>query len=257
MYSLTNVPSSETIGDCDLGAEYGAPMELNARIFKARSDAKMTQEELAIAVKKTRGAVAQWESGDVRPRHATLMAIAVATNASFHWLLNGGEIGTPEAGLRVVGEVAAGLWREGNADFTGRNLGNPVMPVAAHPDYPPHAQRLYRVIGTSINRVADDGEYLHAINIHQAELKPEQGDLVIVRRMQHGKAEYTAKTLAWAEGEWVLRPESFDLEWQQDIRVEGDEDTEVEITDIVVAKWSPIARRRPLVKAFVDPFHKV
>jgi DNA-binding XRE family transcriptional regulator len=257
MYSLTNNASRETIEECLEGAEYGAPMELNARIFKARSDAKMTQEELAIAVKKTRGAVAQWESGEVRPRHATLMAIAAATKASFHWLLNGGEVGTVEAGLRVVGEVAGGVWREGNADFTGRNLGNPTMPVAPHPDYPASAQRLYRVIGTSINRVADDGEYLHAVNIHQADLKPEQGDLVIVRRLEHGKAEYTAKTLAYANGEWVLRPESFDPEWQQDIRAEGDDDTEVEITDVVIAKWSPIARRRPLVKPFVDPFHKV
>ncbi len=256
MYSLTNSPSRETIEDCFEGAEYGAPMDLNARIFKARKDAKMTQEELAIAVKKTRGAVAQWESGDVRPRHSTLAAIAGATGADFHWLLNGGEIGTPAAGLRVVGEVAAGLWREGNADFTGRNLGTPTLPVAAHPDYPPHAQRLYKVVGTSINRVADDGEYLHAVDIHAADIKPEGGDLVIVRRLEHGKAEYTAKTLAYADGEWVLRPESYDPEWQKDIKAEGTDDTEVEITDIVIATWRPIARRRPVVKPFVDPFYK-
>ncbi|MER9937455.1 helix-turn-helix domain-containing protein [Mesorhizobium sp. M0088] len=237
--------------------EYVAPMELNARIFKARSDAKMTQEDLANAVHKTRSAVAQWEKGEIRPRHATLVAIANVTKADFYWLLNGGEIGTDKVGLRVVGEVAAGLWREGNADFTGKNLNTPTQPVAAHPDYPPHAQRLYKVIGTSINRVADDGEYLHAVDIFAGDIKPEQGDLVIVRRLEHGKAEYTAKTLAFAEGEWVLRPESFDPEWQQDIKVEGNEDVEVTITDVVIAKWSPIARRRPLAKPFVDPFHKV
>lgn len=257
MYSLTNLSSRETIGEFEDAAEYDAPMELNARIFKARSDAKMTQEELAIAVKKTRGAVAQWESGEVRPRHSTLMAIAAATNVSFHWLLNGGDVGTPDAGLRVVGEVAAGLWREGNADFTGRTLSGPTLPVATHPDYPAYAQRLYKVVGTSINRVADDGDYLHAVDILAADIKPEAGDLVIVRRLEHGKAEYTAKTLAFAGGEWVLRPESYDPEWQQDIRAEGNEDTEVTITDIVIAKYAPIARRRPITRAVVDPFHKV
>lgn len=256
MYSLTNSPSRETIEDCFEGAEYGAPMDLNARIFKARTDAKMTQEELAHAVRKTRGAVAQWESGDVRPRHSTLMEIAAATKADFFWLLNGGEVGTAKVGLKVAGEVAAGLWREGNADFTGKNLNSPTQPVAAHPDYPPHAQRLYKVVGTSINRIADDGEYLHAVDIHAADIAPEFGDLVIVRRLEHGKAEYTAKTLAYVDGEKVLRPESYDPEWQQDIKADGTEDTVVEITDIVIAKWSPIARRRPLVKPFVDPFYK-
>lgn len=255
MYSLTSIPSSETISEFSEVAEYGAPMELNARIFKARTDAKMTQEELATAVKKTRGAVAQWESGDVRPRHSTLIAIASATGADFYWLLNGGDQpGGPKIGLTVVGEVAAGLWREGNADFTGRNLGSPTMPVAAHPDYPSHAQRLYKVVGNSINRVAEHGEYLHAVNIHSADLKPEEGDLVVVRRLDHGKAEYTAKTLAYVGGRWVLRPESTDSDWQEDLVVKGDDGIEIEITDIVIAKWSPIARRRPVTKSFIDPF---
>lgn len=226
-------------------------MELNARIFKARSDAKMTQQDLAEAVKKTRGAVAQWESGDVRPRHSTLLDIAAATGCNFYWLLNGGDDpGGPKIGLKVVGEVAAGLWREGSATFATFT-----EPVAAHPDYPAHAQRLYRVSGSSINRVAANGEYLHAVNIHEAGLQPENGDLVVVRRSEHGKAEYTAKTLVFTGGRWVLRPESTDPDWQTDIEVKGDGGVEVEITDIVIAKWSPIARRRPIsAKQGPDPF---
>lgn len=254
MYSLTNVPSSETIEDFDFPSAYGRGMELNARIFKARSDAKLTQDELAKAVGKTRGAVAQWESGEVRPRHATLVQIANATGKSLFWLINDGEEGSSAVGLRVAGEVAAGLWREASADFSGMNLDSPKMPVAAHPDYPAFAQRLYRVAGTSINRVAENGEYLHAVDILAADLKPEHGDLVVVRRMEHGKAEYTAKTLVYTEGRWVLRPESYDSEWQTDIEVEGNDDVEVAITDIVIGKWAPIARRRPITKKIVDPF---
>jgi transcriptional regulator with XRE-family HTH domain len=251
MYSLTNLPSSETIEESSVPAEYDAGMELNARIFKARSDAKLTQEELAKAVGKTRSAVAQWESGEVRPRHSTLIAIAHATNKSLLWLMHGGDDSSdrPKIGLSLVGEVAAGTWREGNIHFQKETL-----PVAPHPDYPPWAQRLYRVSGHSINRVAEHGEYLHTVSVKEAEIKPEHGDLVIVRRTQHGLAEYTAKQLVWRDGEWWLRPESYEPEWQEDIRVQGDESVEIEIVDVVIAKWSPISRRRPITTPSLEPF---
>ncbi|MBX5238667.1 helix-turn-helix domain-containing protein [Rhizobium sp. NLR22b] len=247
MYSLTNMTSSETIGDFVQPDDYVSVMELNQRIFKARSDAKMTQEQLATAVGKTRGAVAQWESGEVRPRHATLQAIAEATKKPLHWLLNGIEgedPSSPRIGLEVVGEVAAGMWKEASVRFE-----RTYEPVATHPDYPGYGQRLYRVSGNSINKVAASGEYLHAVELHAGGMEPEHGDLVIVRRLQHGLAEYTAKTLIWENGRWLLRPESTDPDWQADIELSGDGDTEITVTDIVIAKWSPIERRRKVSKS--------
>ncbi|ANL84632.1 peptidase S24 family/repressor-like domain-containing protein [Rhizobium phaseoli] len=247
MYSLTNATSRETIEDFVQADGYVLAMELNQRIFAARSEAKMTQEQLANAVGKTRGAVAQWESGEVRPRHSTLVAIAEATKKPLHWLLNGtGEADAPLApriGLEVVGEVAAGMWKEGSVRFE-----RTYEPVATHPDYPGYGQRLYRVSGNSINKIAANGEYLHAVELHAGGIQPEHGDLVIVRRLQHGLAEYTAKTLIWENGRVLLRPESTDPDWQTDIELNGDDDTEITITDIVIAKWSPIERRRKTAK---------
>ena len=255
MYSLTNDASSETIEDFVQPPEYGLHMELNQRIFKARSDAKMTQQDLADAVKKTRGAVAQWESGDVRPRQATLEAIAKATKKPLHWLISGidsfGDPSEPRVGLEVVGDVSAGVWKEADFRYERR-----YEPVATHPDYPGHGQRLYKVVGDSINRIAESGEYLHAVEIHKGGLKPESGDLVIVRRMQHGLAEYTAKQLVYEGGRWLLRPLSFDEKWQADIELEGDEGTEIEVTDIVIAKWSPIPRRGLVAKRDREPFRE-
>lgn len=242
MYSLTNGASSETIEDFVQSDGYAPAMELNQRIFKARSDKKMTQEQLATAVGKTRGAVAQWESGEVRPRHSTLVEIARATGKPLSWLISGiddADPSSPRIGLEVAGEVAAGMWREGTVRFE-----KVYEPVATHPDYPEYGQRLYRVSGNSINKIAANGEYLHAIELHEGGIQPEHGDLVIVRRMQHGLAEYTAKTLVFENGHWLLRPESYDPDWQADIEIDGDADTEIEITDIVIAKWSPIERRR-------------
>lgn len=261
MYSLTNIPSSasdsETIEDLYSGTEYVAAMELNQRIFTARDKAKMTQQQLADAVGKTRGAVAQWEKGDVVPRRSTLEAIAKATKVSIFWLERGGDeafadLGPqeakPMAGLPVVGEVSAGVWREGSFRYERR-----YEPVAASPEYPGYGQRLYRVVGDSINRIADNGEYLHCVELHAGGLQPEHGDLVIVQRMQHGLAEYTAKQMIWKDGRWVLRPLSDNENWQDAIELDGDDDTEIKVTDIVIAKWSPIPRRS-LIPRDRDPF---
>lgn len=64
-------------------------MNLKERIKNSRIAAKMTQEELARAVGKTRNAVTQWESGASRPRLNTLEDIAGALNVSVDWLLTG------------------------------------------------------------------------------------------------------------------------------------------------------------------------
>lgn len=212
-------------------------MNLNQRIFTARKDAKLTQEELAEATGKTRSAVAQWESGEIRPRHATLVAIARATGKDLRWLES--NIDQDNLfGLMAVGEVAAGLWKEGSIEYKAE-----MHPVAPDPRYPSQAQRLYRVSGTSINKIATDGAYLHAVDILDAGLQPAPGDLVVARRMQHDLTEYTAKRLIAVGGQSVLQPESWDPQWQEPIRLGGDESTQVEITDIVIAVWTPVLRK--------------
>jgi transcriptional regulator with XRE-family HTH domain len=237
LYSLTIPSSSDTDGEFLQGDGYFAAMELRQRIFKARTDVNMTQEQLAAATGKTRGAVAQWESGDVRPRHSTIVLIAKATGKTVEWLESG--LSDKAIGLNVVGEVAAGAWREARAQFA------PVgQPVAADPRFPADAQRLYRVVGNSVNRVVPNGEYVHAVDVIAADIRPEPGDLVIVRKTAHGLYEYTAKRYVRDGRKILLRPESDDPEWQDDIVPFGDEDTSIEITDIVIAKWSPLLRSR-------------
>lgn len=214
---------------------YDAYMELKARIYTARRDANLTQDQLAEAVGKTRSAVTQWESGDVRPRHTTLAAIAKATGKPLSWLENG--VDDKRSGLMVVGEVAAGLWKEGSLEYVRK-----AAPVAPHPDYPAESQRLYQVSGQSVNRVVSDGEYVHCVTVEDGAITPQSGDMVIVRRTEHGLTEYTAKRLLVEGGRHILRPESTEPEWQKDIVIDGTEDTQIAITDVVIAKWQPIRR---------------
>lgn len=210
-------------------------MEIRQRIFEARTGAKLSQQALADATGKTRGAVAQWESGAVRPRHSTLKLIAKATNKPLAWLETG--IGGGKEGLTVVGNVRAGNWEDGNVVFEEYT-----MPVSPHPDYPSEAQRLWKVSGNSVNKIVIDGEFVHTVDIHLADLEPKSGDMVIVRSLEHGKAEYTAKRIILKPSGWILRPESNDPQWQKDIKLNGNDDTEISVTDIIIAKWTPIER---------------
>lgn len=237
LYSLAMHPSSHTIEDFMPDAEYVPAMELRQRIYKARADAGLTQEQLANATGKTRGAVAQWESGDVRPRHSTIQLIARATGKPVAWLESGVDEDAP--GLLVIGEVAAGAWKEGRAGYQPHG-----MPVAPDPRFPASAQRLYRVVGNSVNRIVRDGEYVHCVDVIAGELLPQPGDLVIVRKTNHGLTEYTAKTFVREGSTVYLRPESDDPDWQDAIVPIGDDDTTIEITDVVIAKWSPLLRNR-------------
>lgn len=212
-------------------------MELNQRIIKARKDAGLTQEGLAEAVGFSRSAVYLWEEGSVRPRHTTIEKIASVTDKPLLWLESG--IGADGGvGLMVIGRVAAGVWKEGSVNFKAFPL-----PVTPHPAYPAQAQRLWEIEGTSINKLAREGEYLHAVKVIDGGVEPEDGDLVIVRRMEHGMAEYTAKVLILRNGKPYLKPESDDPEWQNEFEVTGDDSSEIEILDIVIAKWSPLGRR--------------
>lgn len=213
-------------------------MEMSDRIKQARKEKGMTQHELAEAVGVTRAAVAIWEAGKHPPRREIIAKIAEVTGTTIPWIEVGASTTVSlQRALYVIGEVAGGVWKEGSTEFI------PVKtPVAPHPGYPIKAQRLYIVRGSSVNRVVGDGEYVHCVAVHDSGVHPQNGDLVIVRRMQHGMAEYTAKRLAVFDGKMVLRPESSDPAWQSDIVIDGDDSTSIEITDVVIAKWSPISR---------------
>jgi len=82
-------------------------MSLEKRIHAARREKGYTQEQLAEAVGKSRVAVAQWETGQARPRHPSLLAIAKATGVSIEWLESG--ITQGGANMPVMASTSEGI----------------------------------------------------------------------------------------------------------------------------------------------------
>lgn len=101
-------------------------------------------------------------------------------------------IDTSDQPLKLLGEVAAGVWLEADADFFEE------LPTSIFPDprYSAKAQFVLRNRGESMNMFFDNGTLLHVVDVVKAKLEPRQGDVVIVeRRRASGEREVSAKRM--------------------------------------------------------------
>ena len=160
-------------------------MDLKERIKNSRIAAKMTQEELARAVGKTRNAVAQWESGASRPRLNTLEDIAGALNVSLEWLLLGdkdaGECDSRQISDRpaiklipVYGQAVAGI--NGEFAFDGKKL----FEVPCPPQLL-NVENAYgvEVAGDTMSPRYEDGEIVYVDTVRRIK----KGDYVVAQIM--------------------------------------------------------------------------
>lgn len=142
--------------------------------------------------------------------------------------------------LPVLGVVAAGVWLENDAEPEH------FEPVPVTPDarYSVSAQFGVKVRGTSINKIAQDGDILICISADETALEPKEGDLVIVRRIRHQGAliETTAKRFH-KNGHFELWPVSTDPKHQDPIIVpedNGEHDEVIQIAAIVTGIYRPL-----------------
>ena len=160
-------------------------MDLKERIKNSRMAAKMTQEELAKAVGKTRNAVAQWESGTAHPRPNTLEDIAGALKVSLEWLLlgdkNAGEYDSRQISGRpaiklipVYGQAVAGI--NGEFAFDGKKL----FEVPCPPQLL-NVENAYgvEVAGDTMSPRYEDGEIVYIDTLRRVK----KGDYVVAQIM--------------------------------------------------------------------------
>lgn len=199
------------------------------------------------------------------PKLDTLQKLAVSLETDPAWLAFGGDdvveearaasAAMPPASLPVVGEVAAGRWLEADDHVDVP----PYDPVPVQPDtrYPIEAQYGLMVRGTSLNRVALDGDILACVDAIAARYRPREDDLVIVemRRNAGLLRQMTAKRYMRLSTHIELWPDSEDPRWQTPIIIphpeDGlssaveDEDGRIEVRIKAMVTWihRPLQRR--------------
>ena len=218
------------------------------------------QERLTLLGKSPRGASLEAGLGpdairdlerrpDIIPRIDTIEALAPVLRLSPAVLAFGQGV-RPRKGrlptLHVMGEVAAGLWLD--VDGVADQRAFEPVPVPQDPRYTADAQYGLIVRGTSINRIALDGDVLQCVDVGISGLNPESGDLVIVerRRAQAGQKEVTAKRW-YLRGKTVeLAPDSDDARWSKPLVLDpqkAPDDEEIAVIAIVVGIYRPLKRR--------------
>jgi repressor LexA len=185
---------------------------------------------------------------DRDPGTKALSALAKALECSMDWIANGTgpspfdanstiypeSISSPQ----IVGEVQAGVWREANV-FEHEEM--PTLPVAVAPAYRDLPQVAFRVLGSSMNKVAGNGEYVVAVRYIDLGRGPQDGDIAVVERRNGGLVEYTLKRVRRLNGRYFLDPESTDPRYQEGIAAdEQPPGIEIEATHKVVLVAKPM-----------------
>jgi transcriptional regulator with XRE-family HTH domain len=217
---------------------------LAQRLIKCRKEREWSQAKVGEELDVTRNAVSLWESGDATPTPERLRSAAVLFNKSYEWLSTGRgleqEINATVEGLRLIGDIQAGVWRETTESQEMEYKRVPVAPVS---DYPIEAQYALKIIGNSLDRVAKDGAIIHCVDVGMASLTPRDGDLVCAERIRGSLREMTVKRLRLVGGALELWPESTDPTQQEKLAYKPPKGNgEVVIRAIVIGTFQPIPR---------------
>lgn len=121
----------------------------------------------------------------------------------------------------VTGVVEAGNWREAGTWDAEKYEDIRLSP---DPSYPIRLQFGVAVAGTSINKIAEDGQFLLCLGIEYVDDSPspaQDGDLAIIERIKpDGSREATVKRLRRVGRDWQLHYESTDHRWRGFLRAE-------------------------------------
>lgn len=140
----------------------------------------------------------------------------------------------------IRGDVAAGSWLEPSALIESPDSVDFLPTLMASPGDQASTYAL-RVRGTSINKLAADGDLVICHSIEMGDAK--SGDLVVVERVrdQGGLRETTVKRYYQTGAGAILQPESSDPLWQNVIQLKSDsDDDEVRIIGVVAYILKPV-----------------
>ena len=212
------------------------------RIREIRLKKCMTLEQVAKRANATASQIYKLEKGDTRLTTLWMSRIAFALRCEVVDLLGQSEPLDPASvrQIPVIGEVAAGVWREAFEWDEGDRYNVPSPPDSRFPEI----QRFALLVsGKSMDMVINDGAIAECVRYMDIGKGPEDGDyVVVIRRNEAGLIEATVKQYQLDdEGKAWLWPRSTDPQYQQPILFEdhGEED-HVQVQSRVMMVIQPV-----------------
>ena len=208
------------------------------RIRHIRAEKGLSTTQLGKLVGTSHATISRLETGEMQLTQQWAERIAKALGIHLAEVF-GDIVPAQPAGLPVLGEVAAGVWREAElADEPKESH----LPIGNDPLYPNVRQFALRVAGESMNRIVHDGAYIVCVSWPELGRLPRESDLVVVERRRDGLVETTVKRIRTIDNQVCLVPDSDDPRWQKPIPLEGGlENDEIVITALVIGKYERLS----------------
>lgn len=181
------------------------------------------------------------ENGTRGYKRSDAKKYAMAFRVAVSWLLNGeAEPATLDVVRHapVVGEAAAGVWREEDVWDVGKY---PDVPVASG-YYSSLPQKAFRVSGSSVDLLRIfDGDFVICVDYWEVRTSPQDRDIVVVLRRQGALVERTVKQIVVKADVIELWPRSTDPRYAEPLIVPREHDTDggssVEIEGLVIGGY--------------------
>jgi SOS-response transcriptional repressor LexA len=146
--------------------------------------------------------------------------------------------------IELSGLVQAGVWRPAAPLPKSERYKVEVGP----PPYPGAERFVVRLVGSSMDKVIPPESDLECLRVAFGITEPVEGDIVIVERVNHDLIEMTCKRLASKGAEWVLRAESTQPEFQEEIWIgapdpDSQDDSPIRVSGIVLRSFQRHFRR--------------
>jgi len=212
---------------------------------------------VSLAAELNETAVSEWlrETPGYKPKSpsfASLAAVARVLQVSMDIFVEGGavkEFPRPGAvtplrvrGVTVVGNVQAGAWKEARA-LENEDREEVYIPYIEDGRFRGFPQFAWRVIGPSVNKLAQHGQYVITVRFIDLGRGPAEGEAVICERRKGSACEYTVKRVHFEpSGDIHLLPDSTDPRFQDPLWKSSQEtqDNEVEATQLVIGVYAPV-----------------
>lgn len=204
------------------------------RIKEIRQSHKLTQAALGELLGTTGATIQRLENEKRGVSIKWLDKIATTLNIPVEDLLTKPAPNYSD-GMPVKGEARAGIWRESENWDEDKY---PPLPISPDPRYIALQQYALRVVGTSMNKVFSDGQYVVCVRWADVGRNIRTGDIVVVERRRDGLTENTLKRARISRGVLELVPESTDPKWQAPITLDVTGDTDdIAITGLVIGRY--------------------
>lgn len=214
---------------------------------------KRNKAEVARALKINPVTFRSYFTGHAEPPLEVCLTLGHLLGVSGRWLFDG--TGKPDSisqepviiqpedqALPIRFLVQAGAWLETDdlidSAYEAETLG--LSSIAASPRFPITEQWVEKIVGDSVDKIFQDGAFIHVVSLVGSGIELKSGALVVVQRTDGHKRERTVKRAMKDVDGFKLVGESNNPRWNKPIFVNDADHVTIEIVGVVIGGYTTI-----------------